>query len=111
MCDDYDAAGPTGKDLVILIKMFGTENDHLRSENDPDYRGAWERFLDEHSHQMTTFPTPMVGLALYVLINYWDLGSLLYESLPTLEKMMIRDTLLDMSETIKARSVDVVPVE
>lgn len=102
VCASYSAHDQQGKDIVTLVKLFGDEYDHLRSETEPDFRGAWDKFLDEHKHQIIVMP--MLGLVLYNLITYWDMGQMLYSSLPTLEKMLVRDTVQDISDEINRRS-------
>lgn len=103
MCEQYsNAPDPAGKDIVILVKMFGDENDRLRLEVEPDFRAAWDKFLDEHKHQITV--SPMLGLILHILVTYWDMGQLLFPQLPTLEKMLLRDIVQEISEEIQRRS-------
>lgn len=101
LCAYYSAHDEQGKDIVTLVRMFGDEHDHLQSEMDPDFVAAWEKFLVDHQHQMTVI---MTGMVLYVLTNYWHLGQDLFESLPTLEKMLVRDTVQDISDEIARRS-------
>jgi hypothetical protein len=102
VCENYEAHGPQGRDMVTLIKKFGDEYDHLRSEEDPDFVVAWETFLQEHQHQMIVHP--MTGLILYNLITYWDMGQMFYTALPTLEKMLVRDTVMEISDEIDRKS-------
>jgi len=103
ICQDYLASGdPIGKDIVTLVKMFGEEYDHIRSDGIPDFGVAWVKFLEEHKHQMVV--SPMVGLVLYYLITYWEDGQLLGVQLPTLERMLLRDTVSEISEEIERRS-------
>jgi len=103
VCAEYLASGdPMGRDIVTLVKMFGDEYDHIRSDGTPDYRTAWTTFLDEHKHQMVV--TPMVGLVLYYLITYWEDGQVLGVQLPTLERMLVRDTVSEISDEIHRRS-------
>jgi hypothetical protein len=99
---EYDSVDQQGKDMIALVKMFGDEYDHLRREEEPDFGGAWTKFLDEHKHQLNV--APMTGLVLYFLITYWDMGPMLYDALPTLEKMLIRDTVQEISAEINRRS-------
>jgi hypothetical protein len=101
LCESYAAVDQQGKDIVTLVKMFGDEYDYLRFEVAPEFVMAWEAFLEEHKHQVTV---PMVGLILYVLITYWDMGPLLATQLPTLERILIRDTVQDISDEIDRRS-------
>lgn len=101
MCASYSALDQQGKDIVTLINMFGDEYDDLPSESE-ELTMAWFRFLDEHKHQVSVMP--MVGLVLYHLVTYWDKGQLLFEALPTLEKMVIRDTVQEISQEIDRRS-------
>lgn len=104
MCEHYSTSSdPAGKDIVILVKMFGDQYDHLRSETEPDFRGAWEKFLDEHKSQISV--SPMAGLILYILVTYWDMGPMFWLGLPTLERMLVRDTIQEISEEINRRSV------
>lgn len=104
MCGHYNTSSdPAGKDIVILVNMFGDEYDHLTHESDvASFSRAWEKFLDEHKHQISV--TPMCGLILHVLITYWELGHELWEGLPTLEKMLVRDTVAEISEEIDRQS-------
>lgn len=102
LCAEYSAVDQQGKDIVTLVRLFGDENDHLREQEDPDFVVAWEKFLGEHKHQITVMP--QVGLILYVLVTYWDMGQMLAESLPTLERMALRDTVQEISEEIDRRS-------
>jgi hypothetical protein len=102
LCAHYAAVDQEGKDIVSLVKLFGDTYDHLRSEEDPDFVVAWETFLNEHKHQVTVMP--MLGLVLHILVAYWDMGPMLYEALPTLEKMVLRDTIQEISDEIDRRS-------
>lgn len=101
LCEAYRLT-PQGKDIVTLTIMFGQENDHLHDEEEPDFAGAWAKFLEEHKHQMTV--SPMVGLLLYLLITYWDLGTQLALKLPTLERMLVRDTVQEISDEIHRKA-------
>lgn len=102
LCASYAAVDQQGKDIVTLVKMFGDKYDHVRSDGIPDFRAAWAEFLDEHKHQVNAMP--QVGLILYVLITYWEDGQLLAVQLPTLERMLVRDTISDISDEIDRRS-------
>lgn len=102
LCAHYAAVDQEGKDIVSLVKLFGEEYDHVRSEKDPDYVVAWETFLNQHKHQVTVMP--MLGLVLHILVTYWEDGHLLYETLPTLEKMVLRDTIQEISDEIERGS-------
>lgn len=102
MCENYSNANEQGKDLVVLIKMFGDQFDYMRGEVEPNFAEAWSMFLEEHKHQVNV--QPMVGLMLYVLVSYWDMGPLLGSQLPTLERILLRDTVQDISDEIKRRS-------
>lgn len=100
----YSAVDQQGKDIISLVRLFGDEYDYLRLEEDPDFGAAWAKFLDEHKHQMTVMP--MVGLVLYLIITYWDMGQVLAVKLPTLERMTVRDTQQDISDEIDRRSAE-----
>lgn len=103
ICSDYLASGdPIGRDMVTLVKMFGDEYDYVRSDGIADFRYSWTEFLEAHKHQMVV--TPMVGLVLYYLITYWEDGQLLWAQLPTLERMLVRDTVSQISDEIERRS-------
>lgn len=105
LCEHYVSADdPAGKDIVTLVQMFAEENDFLRSEDEADFRGAWEVFLGNHKNEVSVVPT--LGLILYVLVTYWDMGQLLAVSLPTCERMLIRDTIAEMSREIDRRSAE-----
>lgn len=101
ICAEYEAVDQQGRDMVALIKAFGDEYDHLRSESNPDFQGAWEEFLEEHKSQVTS---AMVGMILYMLIMYWDLGSMLGDQISIMERILVRDTVQDISEEIERRS-------
>lgn len=103
ICAQYSAVDQQGKDIVALVKMFGYEYDHLDDYSIPDFGGAWRTFLGEHQHQMTV---PMTGQVLYLLLTYWSLGQVMYQELPQLEKMLLRDTVQEISDEIQRRSVD-----
>lgn len=99
LCAEYSAHGDQGKDIVILVKMFGEANDNLHTLG--GLKMNWVKFLEEHHRQMTM---PMTGMILYVLVTYWHLGQKLFEALPTLEKMLLRDTVQEISEEIDRKS-------
>ena len=111
VCAEYEAKGPMGVDLVALVKMFGDNYDHVRANG--NFAAAWAEFLDEHKHQLIV--TPMTGLLLYNLVTYWEDGQMFAVQLPTLERMLIRDTVSDISEEIDRRSAEngnlVIPVD
>jgi hypothetical protein len=102
VCAHYQDSGPSGKDIVTLVKLFGDKYDHISSDNISDFSSAWTEFLDEHKHQMTVYP--MTGLVLYNLITYWDMGQMLFQALPALEKILVRDIVQDISDEINFRS-------
>lgn len=102
VCAHYEGYGPAGKDIVTLVKLFGDTYDHIRGDDIPDFAAAWAEFLGEHSHEMIV--SPMTGLVLYNLLTYWEDGQLMAVQLPTLERMLIRDTTSDISEEINRRS-------
>lgn len=94
--------GGEGKDMVILVNLFGDRYDHIRGDGIPDFGAAWAEFLDEHKHQMTVWP--MTALILNILVTYWEDGQLLFQGLPHLEKMLVRDIVMEISEEQKRRS-------
>lgn len=99
LCAAYSAHDEQGKDIVILVKMFGDANDNLHTSG--SLKISWTRFLEEHHRQLTM---AMTGQVLYVLITYWHLGHQLFESLPILEKMLVMDTVQEISEEIDRKS-------
>lgn len=100
MCQDYLASGdPVGRDIAILVRKFGDDADQAGPD---DYGAAWAKFLEEHKHQMIV--SPMTGLVLHLIITYWENGQALALQLPTLERMLVRDTISDISDEIKRRS-------
>lgn len=102
----YRAANEQGRDVVSLAEMFVDEYGYLEAGGDKtDFELAWRDFLGLHQHQMIVHPT-MAGLVIYLLVNYWDQGEKLYEALPTLEKMLLRDTVQMMSDEINRRSAE-----
>ncbi len=101
VCDHYNnSSDPAGKDIVALIKLFGDAHDD--TPPGAELRAAWDAFLEEHKHQISV--TPMCGLIIHVLITYWQSGHALFESLPPLERMLLRDTVMEISEEIDRQS-------
>lgn len=104
LAQTYREANVQGRDLMTLVEMFGNEYDYLVDDSHPtEYAMVWRDFLEEHQHQMTVFPEPMVALLINILGTYWQQGERLYEALPTLEKMVVRDLVADMSREISRR--------
>jgi hypothetical protein len=82
--------------------LFGDEYDEFDDETDAlDFKMAWEKFLGEHQHQVTS---NMVGLIIHLLVTYWQQGHQFFKSLPPLEKILARDTVQEISEEIDRRS-------
>ena len=97
VCAQYDVSpDPLAKDVITLVKMFGDQND----DND-SLKSAWLEFLEEHKHQVTI---TMVGMILYLLITYWEKGQVLGVNLPTLERILVRDTVQQISDEIDRKS-------
>lgn len=109
LCVEYSAHDEQGRDIVFLVKEFAENCDDTRPrlETDLDYSVAWREFLEEHKHQVTS---QMIGMIIYTLMTYWDMGRVLYDALPPLEKILLRDTVQEISEEIERRS-DVVLTE
>ena len=100
MCQDYLASGdPIGRDIAVLVRKFGDDADQVEPDG---YGAAWAKFLEEHKHQMIV--SPMTGLILHFIITYWEGGQVLALQLPTLERMLVRDTISDISDEINRRS-------
>lgn len=93
-----------GMDIARLVEMFCEEFDHLREEEEPDFGEAWKMFLEEHKNHVNAMP--MVGLILYNVITYWEMGPLLGAQLPTLERIVLRDTIQDIADEIDRRSAE-----
>ncbi len=103
LCDEYSEHDEQGRDIVILVKMFAEDCDSLKLTTDLDYSVAWRHFLEEHQHQVTS---AMVGMIIYVLMTYWDKGIVLFDALPPMEKILLKDTVQDISEEIERRSAE-----
>ena len=102
LCAEYSAVDQQGRDIVTLVKMFCESHDHFEGGvQNRDYVNAWEAFLSDHKHQVTV---PMVGQIIYLLVTYWANGQRLYENLPHLEKILLRDTVQEISDEINRRS-------
>ena len=104
LCADYINGGVEGKDLVALVMIFGDEYDHLgEDDSEFEFTKAWTKFLGEHKHQVTV---QMVGLLLNTLVTYWPPGEKLYAALPVLEKILLRETIQNISDYIAWRSAE-----
>lgn len=101
LCTEYSAHDVQGRDIIFLVKEFADHCEHREMEMSFDYRDAWRGFLEEHGHQVTV---QMIGMTIYVLMTYWDKGRELYEALPPLEKILLRDTVQEISDEIERRS-------
>lgn len=99
ICAEYNAHDQASKDIVTLTKMFGDEYDELTT----DFKTAWAFFLNEHQHQATV---KMLGMVIYLLLTYWEKGQMLFEELPLLERMLLRDTFQEISEEIERNSAE-----
>ena len=103
LCAEYSSHDSQGRDIVFLVKEFGDRHHGLSHEPGPHFAEAWSLFLEEHKHHVTV---GMVGMILYVLVTYWDMGASLFESLPPLEKILLRDSVQDISDEIQRRSAN-----
>lgn len=102
ICAEYNAHSPSGRDIVTLTKMFMDKHDYFeKGVQNSEYSHAWDILLKEHMNQASI---QMVGMVLYLLVTYWQYGQRLYENLPALEKMLLRDTVQEISEEIQLRS-------
>ena len=95
ICAEYAAHDQEGADIIALVKLFDGY------VGDEPYEATWKKFLSKHAHQMTV---PMVGQVMYLLVTYWAYGHKLYECFPPLEKILLRDTVQDISEEIQRKS-------
>lgn len=101
VCFEYPKR-PYGQDIITLVTKFADEYDYFDEDTDNlMIRMAWGQFLDEHQHQMTI---PMVGMVIYLLLTYWPEGQRMFQALPTLEKMLLRDTFSEISDEIDKQS-------
>ena len=99
---EYSKFDQQGQDIATLVVMFADEYDEFDEDTDALYfKMAWEKFLGEHSHQVTS---NMAGLIIHLLVQYWQHGHQFYKALPPLEKILARETVQDISEEIKRRS-------
>lgn len=104
LCDEYAKFDQDGRDIIVLVKLFGDAYDDFSDDTESVVLStAWQNFLDEHQYQMSM---TMAGLVLYLLITYWPQGQKMYPTLPVLEKMLLRDTIQQMSEEIERRSAE-----
>lgn len=102
LCIEYSAHSPSGQDMITLVRKFMSEHDHFdNGVSNGEYSHSWDVLLKEHMNQMTV---QMVGMVIYLLTTYWAYGARLYENLPPLEKILLRDTVQEISDEIERRS-------
>lgn len=95
--------GGEGKDIEILVKLFAEECESQDLKDSDLIGAAWVKFLGEHKHQMTVWP--MTALVLNILATYWVFGQSLFQGLPELEKMLVRDIVMEISDRQEELSV------
>lgn len=95
ICVEYTKHDQEGADIITLVKLF---DEYV---GDEEYAVTWKRFLSKHAHQVTA---PMVGQIMYLLVTYWAHGHELFEGFPPLEKILLRDTVQEISDEVHRRS-------
>lgn len=101
VCAHY-SQDPRGRDVVHLAKKFMEQYEHFdQGVSNAEYTHAWDVFLSDHTNIITV---QQVGVVIYVLLTYWVHGQRLFENMPRLEKMLLRDTWFEMQDEMERQS-------